>query len=57
MYALKPSSFSDGLQPVGNAFGPVLEAHDVLAVLQNQTDAPADSRQRALEIAGQIYEQ
>ena len=33
---------SDGTQPVGRGIGPALEAHDVLKVLRNATDAPAD---------------
>lgn len=47
---------TDGSQPVGRGIGPVLEARDVLAVLQNQSDAPQDLRERALELAGHILE-
>jgi thymidine phosphorylase len=47
---------SDGSQPVGHGIGPALEAWDVLAVLQNQTGAPDDLRQRALQLAGRVLE-
>jgi thymidine phosphorylase len=47
---------TDGAQPVGRAIGPALEAHDVLAVLQNTSGAPMDLRDRALEIAGTALE-
>jgi thymidine phosphorylase len=47
---------TDGSQPVGRAIGPALEARDVLAVLQNASDAPMDLRDRALEIAGAALE-
>jgi thymidine phosphorylase len=47
---------SDGSQPVGRGIGPALEARDVLAVLQNHPDAPADLRERALEIAAAVLE-
>lgn len=47
---------SDGLQPVGRGIGPALEAHDVLAVLQNRSQAPTDLRERALTLAGLLLE-
>ena len=47
---------TDGGQPVGRGVGPALEAHDVLAVLQNRVDAPGDLRQRALLIAAAVVE-
>ncbi len=47
---------TDGGQPVGRGVGPALEAHDVLAVLQNRAEAPADLRQRALLIAAAVVE-
>ena len=47
---------SDGAQPVGRGIGPALEARDVLAVLQNQRDAPGDLRERALAIAAAVLE-
>lgn len=48
--------FSDGTKPVGRGIGPALEAYDVLAILQNQHDAPQDLRARALTLAGEILE-
>jgi thymidine phosphorylase len=47
---------SDGSQPVGRGIGPALEARDVLSVLQNETAAPADLRERALLLAGELVE-
>jgi thymidine phosphorylase len=47
---------TDGNQPVGRGIGPALEARDVIAVLRNDTDAPVDLRQRALELAAQTLE-
>ncbi len=44
--------FTDGSQPVGRGIGPALEAHDLLAVLQNLPTAPQDLRQRAEQVAG-----
>ncbi|MBR9828888.1 MAG: thymidine phosphorylase family protein [Oceanospirillales bacterium] len=44
--------FTDGSQPVGRGIGPALEAHDLLAVLQNKSDAPQDLRTRATQVAG-----
>lgn len=46
----------DGSQPIGRGIGPVLEARDILAVLQNKPDAPDDLRQRAAELAGVLLE-
>jgi thymidine phosphorylase len=47
---------TDGSQPIGRGVGPVLEVRDVLAVLNNAPDAPADLREKALLIAGHILE-
>jgi thymidine phosphorylase len=47
---------TDGAQPVGRRIGPALEAKDVLAVLQALDDAPADLRERALRLAGDVLE-
>jgi thymidine phosphorylase len=47
---------TDGRQPVGRGIGPVLEARDVMAVLENNPDAPNDLRQKALRLAGRILE-
>ncbi len=48
--------FTDGLQPVGNGIGPALEARDILQVLKNHHHRPADLRERAITIAGEILE-
>ena len=47
---------SDGRQPVGRGIGPVLEARDVLQVLNNDAAAPADLRLKALRLAGRVLE-
>ena len=47
---------SDGRQPIGRGIGPVLEARDVMQVLQGEPDAPQDLRQKALRLAGRMIE-
>ncbi len=47
---------TDGSQPIGQGIGPVLEARDVLRVLENHPDAPQDLRQKSLHLAGRILE-
>lgn len=47
---------TDGTQPIGFGVGPALEAADVLAVLRNHPRAPADLRERALLVAGELLE-
>ena len=47
---------TDGVQPVGRGIGPALEAHDVLAVLKNDPQAPQDLRRRACMLAGAALE-
>lgn len=47
---------TDGSQPIGRGIGPFLEARDVMQVLQNDPDAPADLRQKSLNLAGRIIE-
>jgi thymidine phosphorylase len=47
---------TDGSQPIGRGVGPVLEARDVLDVLANREDAPADLRQKAIALAGRVLE-
>jgi thymidine phosphorylase len=47
---------TDGGQPIGRGVGPVLEARDVMAVLRNASDAPADLRAKSLMLAGLILE-
>ncbi|WP_323847206.1 thymidine phosphorylase family protein [Microbulbifer magnicolonia] len=45
---------TDGTQAIGNGIGPTEEARDVLAVLCNRADAPADLAERSLFLAGQL---
>ncbi|MEH6448602.1 MAG: thymidine phosphorylase family protein [Oleispira sp.] len=45
---------TDGNQPVGRGIGPALEAHDVLAVLRNQKNAPDDLIERSLQLAAKL---
>lgn len=47
---------TDGRQPVGRGIGPVLEARDVMQVLENLPEAPQDLRQKTLQLAGRILE-
>ncbi len=47
---------TDGRQPVGNGIGPVLEARDVMRVLENDPRAPTDLRQKCLRLAGRLIE-
>ncbi|MDK3019120.1 thymidine phosphorylase family protein [Pseudodonghicola flavimaris] len=47
---------SDGTAPVGRGIGPALEAQDVLAVLRRDEGAPADLRDRALDLAGALLD-
>lgn len=47
---------TDGLQPIGRGIGPVLEARDVMQVLNNDPGAPYDLRQKALRLAGRVLE-
>ena len=47
---------TDGRQPVGRGIGPALEARDVLSVLRGDASAPADLRDRASYLAGELLE-
>ncbi|MCA8911300.1 MAG: thymidine phosphorylase family protein [Planctomycetes bacterium] len=47
---------SNGEQPVGRGVGPVLEARDITAVLENSESAPPDLREHALQLAGRALE-
>ncbi|MBE0473268.1 thymidine phosphorylase family protein [Rhodoferax sp.] len=47
---------TDGRQPIGRGIGPVLEARDVMQVLENHPQAPNDLRQKALRLAGRLIE-
>jgi thymidine phosphorylase len=47
---------TDGRQPVGRGIGPMLEARDVMQVLEGDPRAPSDLRQKALRLAGRVIE-
>lgn len=47
---------TDGRQPIGQGIGPVLEARDVMRVLENDPRAPDDLRHKALRLAGRMIE-
>ena len=47
---------TDGRQPVGKGIGPVLEARDVMQVLESDPSAPFDLREKSLQLAGRILE-
>ena len=47
---------TDGRQPIGDGIGPVLEARDVMRVLENDPRAPEDLRYKALRLAGRMIE-
>lgn len=47
---------TDGSKPIGSGIGPVEEARDLLAVLQNTSDAPSDLRQRALFLSAHLLD-
>ncbi len=47
---------TDGSEPIGKGIGPVLEARDVMQVLHNDPQAPADLRQKSLRLAGRLLE-
>ncbi|RDI43425.1 thymidine phosphorylase family protein [Aquicella lusitana] len=48
---------TDGIQPLGIGIGPALEAKDILSVLQNEKDAPADLKNKAIVLAACLLEQ
>ncbi|RAI42749.1 phosphonate metabolism protein/1,5-bisphosphokinase (PRPP-forming) PhnN [Rhodoplanes roseus] len=45
---------TDGTAPIGRGIGPALEARDVLWVLENDPEAPADLRDKVLHFASRI---
>ena len=47
---------TDGSSPIGYGVGPVLEAEDVLAVLEQRPDAPRDLEAKAVRLAGRLLE-
>jgi AMP phosphorylase len=47
---------TDGDEPIGDGIGPVLEAIDVIKVLQNHQDAPLDLREKAIMVGGKLLD-
>jgi thymidine phosphorylase len=47
---------TDGKEPIGRGIGPVLEARDVMQVLENDPAQPRDLREKALQLASRILE-
>lgn len=47
---------SEAVEPIGRGVGPVLEARDVIAVLQGRADAPLDLKEKAIRLAGRVLE-
>ncbi|MEM3341453.1 MAG: AMP phosphorylase [Thermoplasmata archaeon] len=47
---------TDGNEPIGQGVGPALECVDVLKVLMNRPDAPADLKDKGLMMAGKLIE-
>jgi putative thymidine phosphorylase len=47
---------TDGSEPIGRGIGPLLEANDVMAVLNNDPSAPSDLKNKALQMAGTLLE-
>ena len=47
---------TDGSQPIGRGIGPALEARDVVAVTRGDRDAPHDLKERAILLAGELFE-
>jgi thymidine phosphorylase len=47
---------TDGRQPIGRGIGPMLEARDVMQVLENDPQGPSDLRQKSLRLAGRVIE-
>ncbi|TNE64386.1 MAG: thymidine phosphorylase family protein [Alphaproteobacteria bacterium] len=47
---------TDGSQPIGRGIGPALEARDVMNVLACAPEAPADLREKSLQLAGALLE-
>lgn len=45
---------SDGRQPIGSGIGPVLEARDVLRILQQKPNRPKDLEEKSIMIADEL---
>ncbi|MBD3312718.1 AMP phosphorylase [archaeon] len=47
---------TDGNKPIGKGIGPVLEARDVLWILERDSRGPVDLREKSLYLAGELLE-
>ncbi|MBV9994558.1 MAG: thymidine phosphorylase family protein [Caulobacteraceae bacterium] len=47
---------TDGSRPIGRGVGPLLEAEDVLAVLEGRPEAPRDLLDKSVMLAGRLLE-
>lgn len=47
---------TDAIEPIGRGVGPVLEARDVRAVLDDRADAPSDLKEKSIRLAGRVLE-
>lgn len=47
---------TEGKEPIGNGIGPFLEIRDIIRVLQRSEDRPLDLENKAIFLAGQIFE-
>lgn len=47
---------TDGSQPIGNGFGPALEARDIIHVLSGSHHAPLDLKRKSIILAGKMLE-
>jgi AMP phosphorylase len=45
-----------GDEPIGKGIGPLLEIRDIIKVLKKEKDAPQDLKEKALILAGEIFE-
>lgn len=46
--------YTNGEQPIGNGFGPVLEMIDILSILKNRSHCPQDLKEKSLFLASRI---
>lgn len=46
--------YTNGREPIGNGFGPILEMKDVISVLKNEEEAPEDLKKKSLMISSEL---
>jgi AMP phosphorylase len=49
-------NINEAIKPIGRGVGPVLEARDVLRVLQRKEHRPLDLEEKSLELAGELLD-